>query len=334
MAAPVARVLRDGQEVLAPARDLVPGDMVLLRAGDRVPADTRLTEAINLTSDEGALTGESEPVQKTIERFDDPRLPLGDRRNLTYAGTLVVYGRGQGLVVSTGMATEFGRIARMVETVEVARTPLQENLDRLGHALGKAALAVVALVVVIGVVRGLPIIEMFMFGIALAVAVVPEALPAVVTISLAIGVRRMVKRNALVRRLPIVETLGSTSVICSDKTGTLTRNEMTVRQLFSDGHLLEVTGAGYDAAGEILEAGRGIEPPDDCAPAVGRRRSRFGCAAGQPRRPIAGGGRPNRRGACRSGDQSRARSGRPQENRTAHRRNSVCIRAPPHDHGS
>jgi P-type Ca2+ transporter type 2C len=257
--APVARAVRDGQEAVIPTCDLVPGDIVLLRAGDRVPADTRVTQAVNLTIEEGALTGESEPVQKTIDPFDDPRLPLGDRRNMTYAGTLVVYGRGRGLVVATGMSTEFGRIAQMVDTVEVARTPLQENLDRLGRALGKAALAVVALVVVIGLLRGLPVIEMFMFGIALAVAVVPEALPAVVTISLAIGVRRMAKRNALVRRLPIVETLGSTSVICSDKTGTLTRNEMTVRQLFTDDRLLEVTGAGYDVTGEILEAGHRIE---------------------------------------------------------------------------
>ena len=262
MAAPIARVLRDGHEQVVPARDLVPGNVVVLRAGDRVPADVRLTQAINLAVDEAALTGESEPARKSIGPFDDPRLPLGDRRNMVYAGTMAVHGRGQGAVVSTGMSTEFGRIARMVDTVEIARTPLQENLDRLGGTLGKAALVVVGLVVIIGLLRGLPVIEMFMFGIALAVAVVPEALPAVVTISLAIGVRRMVKRNALVRRLPIVETLGSTSVICSDKTGTLTRNEMTVRQLFADERLLEVTGAGYDAKGEVLDAGRGIEPPD------------------------------------------------------------------------
>ena len=143
MAAPIARVLRDGQETVVPARELVPGDVVLLRAGDRVPADTRLTQAVNLAIDEAALTGESEPAQKTIGAFDDPRLPLGDRRNMTYAGTLVVHGRGQGVVVSTGMSTEFGRIARMVDTVEVSRTPLQENLDRLGGTLGKAALVVV-----------------------------------------------------------------------------------------------------------------------------------------------------------------------------------------------
>jgi Ca2+-transporting ATPase len=262
MAAPSARALRDGEEQVVPARDLVPGDLVVLRAGDRVPADLRLTQAINLAADEAALTGESEPSRKSIDPFDDPRLPLGDRRNMVYAGTMAVHGRGQGLVVSTGMSTEFGQIARMVDTVEATRTPLQENLDRLGGTLGKAALVVVGLVVVIGLLRGLPAIQMFMFGIALAVAVVPEALPAVVTISLAIGVRRMVKRHALVRRLPIVETLGSTSVICSDKTGTLTRNEMTVRQIFADERLLEVTGAGYEPKGEILDAGRRIEPPE------------------------------------------------------------------------
>ena len=180
---------------------------------------------------------------------------------MTYAGTLVARGRGQAVVVATGMSTEFGRIAQMVETVEAGRTPLQVNLDRLGATLGKAALAIVAVVVAVGLARGLPAIEIFLFGIALAVAAVPEALPAVVTISLAIGLRRMVKRNALVRRLPIVETLGSTSVICSDKTGTLTRNEMTVRRVFVDGRLLDLTGAGYEPAGAVLDAGRSVEPP-------------------------------------------------------------------------
>ena len=261
MAAPTARVLRDGHEAVVPARDLVPGDVVLLRTGDRVPADARVMQAVNLTIDEAALTGESTAVEKTAARFEDARLPLGDRRNLTYAGTLVAHGRGRAVVVSTGMSTEFGRIARMVETVEAGRTPLQANLDRLGATLGKVALAVVAVVVAVGLARGLPIVEMFLFGIALAVAAVPEALPAVVTISLAIGVRRMVGRHALVRRLPIVETLGSTSVICTDKTGTLTRNEMTVRQVFVDEQLLELTGAGYEPAGRVLDAGRIVDPP-------------------------------------------------------------------------
>jgi Ca2+-transporting ATPase len=262
MAAPVARVLRDGEEAVVPARELVPGDVIVLRAGDRVPADTRVTQAINLAVDEAALTGESAAVEKKTAPLDDAHLSLGDRVNVTYAGTMVVHGRGQAVVVSTGMSTEFGRIARMVETVETSRTPLQENLDRLGATLGKSALVVVGLVVAIGLARGLPAVEMFLFGIALAVAVVPEALPAVVTISLAIGVRRMVKRNALVRRLPIVETLGSTSVICSDKTGTLTRNEMTVRQIYTGDRLYELTGAGYEPTGQILEEGRAAEPPE------------------------------------------------------------------------
>jgi Ca2+-transporting ATPase len=261
MAAPTARVVREGVESVVPARDLVPGDVVQLRAGDRIPADARVVQAVNLAIDEAALTGESAPVEKTIDALADAALPLGDRTNMTYAGTLVTRGRGQAMVVTTGMSTEFGRIARMVQTVETGRTPLQINLDRLGATLGKAALVVVALVVVIGLTRGLPVMEMFMFGIALAVAVVPEALPAVVTISLAIGVRRMVRRNALVRRLPIVETLGGTSVICSDKTGTLTKNEMTVRQVFAEDRLFELSGAGYDPTGEILDDGRPVAPP-------------------------------------------------------------------------
>jgi Ca2+-transporting ATPase len=261
MAAPLAHVLREALETAVPARELVPGDVILLRAGDRVPADVRVLQAINLAVDEAALTGESVAVEKTESRLDDHQLPLGDRRNMAYAGTLVARGRGQAVVIATGMSTEFGRIAQMVETVEASRTPLQINLDRLGGTLGKAALSVVAVVVVVGIARGLPVIDMFLFGIALAVAAVPEALPAVVTISLAIGLRRMVKRNSLVRRLPIVETLGSTSVICSDKTGTLTRNEMTVRQVFVDDRLLELTGVGYEPVGKVLDSGQTIEPP-------------------------------------------------------------------------
>jgi P-type Ca2+ transporter type 2C len=260
MAAPTARVARDGDEVVVPARDLVPGDVVVIRMGDRVPADARLIQSINLTVDEAALTGESVAVEKTAAALDETALPLGDRRNMTYAGTIAAYGRGRAIVTATGMSTEFGQIARMVESVDAGRTPLQENLDRLGATLGKAALVVVAIVVVVGLARGLPPIEMFMFGIALAVAVVPEALPAVVTISLAIGVRRMVKRHALVRRLPIVETLGSTSVICSDKTGTLTKNEMTVRQLCVERQLLELSGTGYDPKGELMRDGQVVPP--------------------------------------------------------------------------
>jgi Ca2+-transporting ATPase len=261
MAAPSARVVRDGEEVVVPARELVPGDVVVIRAGDRVPADARLMASINLTVDEAALTGESVPVQKIAEALPEPSLPLGDRRNMIYGGTIAAYGRGRAVVAATGMATEFGQIARMVENVDAGRTPLQENLDRLGATLGKAAFVVVAIVVGVGLARGLPPLEIFMFGIALAVAVVPEALPAVVTISLAIGVRRMVRRQALVRRLPIVETLGSTSVICSDKTGTLTKNEMTVRHLCVDRQLFDLSGTGYDPAGELRRDGQVIPPP-------------------------------------------------------------------------
>jgi Ca2+-transporting ATPase len=252
MAAPTAAVLRDGTEIEIRARDLVPGDLVLLKAGDRIPADLRLLEAVNLKVEEAALTGESLPVEKTADPLAIPDLPLGDRRNMAYAGTAAVYGRGRGFVAATGMKTEFGKIAGMLQTVETGKTPLQQNLDKVGHWLARAAFVVVTLIVVLGLLRGQPFLEMLIFGIALAVAVVPEALPAVVTISLAIGVQRMVKRNALVRRLPAVETLGSTTVICSDKTGTLTKDEMTARRIFVDGETIEITGSGYEPHGQFI----------------------------------------------------------------------------------
>jgi len=260
MAAPMANALRDGQEVHIPARELVPGDVVCLRAGDKVPADARVVEAINLQAEEAALTGESVAVEKITDALPATILEIGDRKNIVHAGTIVTYGRGRALVVETGMRTEFGKIAQMLEGVETGRTPLQENLDRVGHTLARAALVIVAIIVAIGLWRGQPFIEMLIFGIALAVAVVPEALPAVVTISLAIGVRRMVKRNALVRRLPAVETLGSMSVICSDKTGTLTKDQMTVRRLYVAGRNLEVSGAGYAPHGELAAADGGALP--------------------------------------------------------------------------
>ncbi|MBN1218174.1 MAG: cation-translocating P-type ATPase [Anaerolineae bacterium] len=262
MAAPTATVLRDGNEVEIPARGLVPGDIILLTAGDRVPADARLIEAINLKIEESALTGESVPVDKHVELLADENLTIVDLKNMAYAGTAVTYGRGRAVVVATGMQTEFGRIAQMLQTVESGRTPLQENLDRVGVILARAALVGVAIIVALGWLRGQPFIEMFIFGVALAVAVVPEALPAVVTISLALGVQRMVKRNALMRRLPAVETLGSTSVICSDKTGTLTKNEMTVRQIYVAGQMFQVSGSGYDPKGGFSLAGTPVEPPE------------------------------------------------------------------------
>ena len=255
MAAPTATALRDGEETTVPAREIVPGDLIILRTGDRAPADARLVQVVNLQVQEALLTGESVPVVKRLAELPGTDLALGDRVNMVYAGTVVTYGRGRALVTATGMATEFGRIARLLESVETGRTPLQENLDRLGRSLARAALALVALIVVVGLLRGQPFVDLLIFGVALAVAVVPEALPAVVTISLAIGVQRLARRKALMRRLPAIETLGSTSVICSDKTGTLTRDEMTVRALHVDGRHLEVTGAGYRPQGEFLEAG-------------------------------------------------------------------------------
>ncbi len=260
MAAPTATALRDREEVEIPARALVPGDVVLLRAGDTIPADVRLIEAVNLHIEEAALTGESVPVDKHAAPLTNGELTLGDRKNLAYAGTAATYGRGRAVVVATGMNTEFGKIAQMLQTVETGRTPLQTNLDKVGRVLAWAALVVVAAIVVLGLYRGQPFIEMLMFGIALAVAVVPEALPAVVTISLAIGVQRMVKRHALMRRLQAVETLGSTSVICSDKTGTLTKDEMTVRKICVAGQMLDVSGAGYEPHGRFSREDLTIEP--------------------------------------------------------------------------
>lgn len=257
MAAPNATVIRDGREERIPARDLVPGDLVLLATGDKVPADARLTEAVNLQTVEAPLTGESAPVEKHSTPLPEQQLPAADQRNMTFAGTAVTYGRGRALIVATGMATEFGKIARMLQDVDTAKTPLQKNLDRIGKSLARAAFAVVFVIVILGLFRGQPFVEMLIFGVALAVAVVPEALPAVVTISLALGVKRMVRRNALIRRLPAVETLGSTSVICSDKTGTLTKDEMTVRRLYVDGHMIEVSGTGYEPTGTFSMNGAG-----------------------------------------------------------------------------
>jgi Ca2+-transporting ATPase len=260
LTSPTAAVLRNGEEVELPARDLVPGDITLLRAGDKVPADVRLIESINLQVEEAALTGESVPVTKFVAPLANGELAIGDRKNMAYAGTAVTYGRGRAVVAATAMNTEFGKIAQLLQTVETGKTPLQENLDKIGHALTRAAFVVVGIIVALGLFRGQPFIEMLIFGIALAVAVVPEALPAVVTISLAIGVQRMVKRNALMRRLLAVETLGSTSVICSDKTGTLTKDEMTVRKIYVSGQLLNVSGAGYEPHGQFSQNGQTVEP--------------------------------------------------------------------------
>ncbi|MCK6566249.1 MAG: ATPase [Chloroflexi bacterium] len=264
MAAPTATVLRDGIEVKTPAREVVPGDVAILHTGDRIPADGRIIESINLQIEEAALTGESVPVEKHTDALPTQDMPVGDRKNMVYAGTAATYGRGRALIVATGMQTEFGKIAQLLQTVESSKTPLQQNLDKVGSVLARAAFVVVAIIVALGLLRGQPFIEMLIFGIALAVAVVPEALPAVVTISLAIGVQKMVKRHALIRRLPAVETLGSTSVICSDKTGTLTKDEMTVRKLFAAGQVFDVSGSGYSPVGGFsINGGTKTEPSDE-----------------------------------------------------------------------
>ena len=260
MAAPAATALRDGEEIEISAREIVPGDVIVLRTGNKFPADVRLFESVNLQAEESALTGESAPVEKQTAALADGDLPVADRRNMGYAGTAVTYGRGRALVVATGMSTEFGRIAAMIQAIDSGKTPLQIELDRVGRILVRVAFLMVAAIALLGLLRGQPFIDVLIFGIALAVAVVPEALPAVVTISLAIGVRRMVKRNALVRRLLAVETLGSTSFICTDKTGTLTKDEMTVRQIFAGGRMVEVSGEGYDPGGGFSRNGTAVEP--------------------------------------------------------------------------
>jgi Ca2+-transporting ATPase len=235
MAAASARVVRDGMAMTIPAHDVVPGDIVLLDAGNAVPADLRVIEAAQLKVEEAALTGESQPVEKHVRALSEAELPLGDRRNMAYKGTLVTYGRARGLVVATGMQTQLGRIAQLLREEEEVKTPLQKRLARFGRVLSYAVLAICAVLFAVGLLRGEPLVLMALTAISLAVAAIPEALPAVVTVALALGARRMVGRNVLIRRLPAVETLGSVTYICSDKTGTLTLNRMRVERAWAAG---------------------------------------------------------------------------------------------------
>ncbi|MCJ7524529.1 MAG: cation-translocating P-type ATPase [Candidatus Aminicenantes bacterium] len=262
LAAPEAQVLRDGSRRAIPGPEIVPGDIVFIEAGNFVPADLRLVEAVNLRLEEAALTGESVPVQKDANIRLEANVPLGDRKNTAFMGTLVNSGRGRGIVVSTGMHTQIGLIAEMLQNVKEETTPLQKRLDGLGKVLGGAALAVCALVFAIGWMRGHPPLEMFMLAVGLAIAAVPEGLPAVVTISLALGMREMVKRHALIRRLSSVETLGSTTVICSDKTGTLTQNKMTVTRMWADGKFLDVGGSDHTLKGDFLAQDQPVQLTD------------------------------------------------------------------------
>jgi Ca2+-transporting ATPase len=279
MAAPTAVVIRDGHQETIPSEQLVPGDLVVLTAGNNVPADLRLIESVNLRIQEASLTGESTPVEKNASVVLNADIPLGDRRNSAFMGTVVTYGRGKGIVTATGMHTQFGLIAQMLSAVTAEETPLQRRLEELGRVLGTAALAICGIIFLIGIIRDTQpgivlsqgivaylsahegeILELFMTAISLAIAAVPEGLPAVVTICLALGMQRMVRRHALLRRLPAVETLGTATVICSDKTGTLTQNEMTVTQVWVNDKLYHVTGQGYTPYGEFKQDGQTVDP--------------------------------------------------------------------------
>ena len=277
LAAPEAQVMRDGSRKSVPAYNLVPGDIVFLEAGNFIPADLRLLEAVNLRVEEASLTGESLPVQKNASTLLDKNVPLGDRKNTAFMGTVVSYGRGRGVVTSTGMNTQLGLIATMLQSVESEETPLQRRLDQLGKSLSIGSLILVFVVFIVALfnyteVSGLlsdpinyfktfaeQITEVFIIAISLAIAAVPEGLPAVVTISLALGMREMIQRHALIRKLSSVETLGSATTICSDKTGTLTQNEMTVTRLWADGQFVSVSGTGYTPKGDFLVDGKVVD---------------------------------------------------------------------------
>ena len=282
MSAPMARVIRDGHHLSVPGREIVAGDIVLLEAGNYVPADLRLVESVNLKIEEASLTGESVPVEKNAAVVLDKEIPLGDRRNTAFMGTLISYGRGKGLVTATGMNTQIGLIAEMIQSFEDEATPLQRKLEHLGKVLGTACIAICAVVFVFGLFRDThitdiatlgvmgyleaerkDIINLFMTAVSLAIAAVPEGLPAIVTICLALGMQRMIKHHALIRKLPAVETLGCATVVCSDKTGTLTQNEMTVVQGWAGGKRFKVTGEGYSPSGQFFVGAAPFDPRTD-----------------------------------------------------------------------
>jgi len=252
LAAPTAKVIRNGKEIKIPASDLVPGDIIVLETGDKVPADCRIIEEVNLQIDESVLTGESNSIKKITFPLANVGVPIADRKNMAYSGTVVTYGHGKAVVVSIGMETEFGKIAGMIQEIETEKTPLEVKLEYIGRWLGIVCLGVCFLAFLVGIMKGYNYLDMFIWGVSLAVAAVPEALPAVVTGALAIGTEKMARNNAIVKRLPAVETLGCTTVICSDKTGTLTKNEMTVRKIFVNNKTIDVSGEGYKPEGKFF----------------------------------------------------------------------------------
>src|SRR5699024_8385918 len=258
MSSPNGRVLRDGEIVEVPADTLVPGDVAMLERGDIVTADIRLINTFNLKIYESSLTGESVPAEKNSNTTFSKDTPLGDRKNMAYTSTIVTYGRGKGIVVETGESAEIGKIATTIQDYEEEATPLQTNLNQLGKYLGIGCLIISTLIFLIGYLQGRNILDIFMIAVSLAVAAIPEGLPAIVTIVLALGMNKMVRRNAIVKKLLAVETLGSITVICSDKTGTLTQNEMTVVKVFTGNKTYDVTGVGYDTKGEFKLKGKEV----------------------------------------------------------------------------
>lgn len=262
MTSPTAKVIRNGHLDIIPTSNLVPGDLVVLEAGDIVPADIRLIESFNLKVDEASLTGESVSVDKNSEMVYEEDIPLGDRENMVYMSTIITYGRARGIVADTGDNTEIGKIATEIQSYDEELTPLQKKLNELGKYLGTITILICIIVFAVGIFQGRKVMEMFMVAVSLAVAAIPEGLPAIVTIVLALGMNKMVKRNAIVKKLSAVETLGSTTVICSDKTGTLTQNEMTVTRIFTGSKIYNVTGVGYDPTGEFLLDEREIDVKD------------------------------------------------------------------------
>jgi Ca2+-transporting ATPase len=265
LTAPKARVMRDGKETIIPAEQVVPGDILLLESGDRIAADARLLEAVDLKTDEAVLTGESTPVDKKTGVVAEST-PVGDRKNMVFTATHITYGRGRAVVTATGMTTEFGKIAELVQTIEEEETPLKAKLSSFAKKLGilvVVACAVIFVLELIDPARPGEIIDSFFTAVALAVSAVPEGLPAVVTVSLALGARDLAKRNAIIRRLPSAETLGAVTVICSDKTGTLTKGEMTVREVYVGGEIVDVTGVGYEAEGEFHGGNSKINPKEN-----------------------------------------------------------------------
>ncbi|MBA3063823.1 HAD-IC family P-type ATPase, partial [Candidatus Woesearchaeota archaeon] len=260
ISAPTAKVLRNGKEQKIPAREVVPGDILLLEAGDIVPADSRLIEVSSLQIDESSLTGESVPSEKVTEPFK-LGISVADQENMAFMGTAVTYGKGEGIVISTGMKTEFGKIATSLQTTKEVQTPLQIKFTQLAKQIGVVAVILIIIVLISGTLQGtLTFAKMLLFALTLTVAVVPNALPLVVTVGLSMGTKKLAKKNMLIKKLPAAESLGATTIICSDKTGTITKNQMTITDIFYDNQTIKVSGTGYEPKGNFYANNKQINP--------------------------------------------------------------------------